>query len=430
MPKLWTILILAPTLLFGQRIVRGTVVDDRTGEPLPFVYVTLAGDPTRGVLTNEHGMYQFDLSQNMLQDELVFSLLSYQEVRQPLWRLPPEQEVLNVRMESSFIDLGPVVVISDLGLRALVERTVAAAPRNYGHEDYLLKAYLRKYDIDDEEYTQVLEAMLSIREGTYQEEPVLAKVWIDEFRGTPYSGPDFNFFWSKINHQGNLIGPYEGPGNFARAGRYAQTSTPFFESPEALRAFAGNDGDKRFWRHLTFSNRGEYLSGGDTLVRIHYQADATLPGASQTTSEANWNRGELLINKNDLAVVRYRHGDLERGGYREVTYEKVNGRYYPRMMRHVLQYRYAGETRKHFSSRYLYVTDIITNPQRIRKSRKGKRLQREQPTAAITVPYRVDFWEDNEMLRRIPAPRTLAFERDRLETFEQSFRDNARRIKE
>ncbi|WP_420460031.1 carboxypeptidase-like regulatory domain-containing protein [Neolewinella sp.] len=407
---------------------RGTVFDEQSGEPLPFVFVSLSGDPTRGVLSNEQGDYQLELAGERYRgDTLVFSLLSYADFRHPV--ATTDTARLDVRLATSFIDLGTVVVISDLGLRELVRRTVAAIPQNYGHEDYLLRAYYRKYDIDDGEYSQLQEAILNIRDGVYEPEPALAHGWIDEYRSTDYSGPEINFFWPKINTQQTMLSLYEGPGNFARSGRYAHTAGAFFKSVEALKTFHARTDDDRFWRHLTFANRGEYLSGTDTLVRIHYQLDPQIPGISQTIAEAAWNRGELLINKNDLAVLRYRHGDTGEGWYKDITYHKVAGKYYPKTIREIIRYRYAGEMKRHFSSRFFYVTDVTTDRKEI-KGRKGKPIRRSEPYTAINLPYDPAFWHDNEKLQSIPAADALQFETNQLEAFEKSFRTNARRIKE
>ena len=407
---------------------RGTVYDEQSGDPLPFVYVSLSGDPTRGVLSNEQGEYQLELAGERYRgDTLVFSLLSYADFRHPV--ATTDTARLDVRLASSFIDLGTVVVISDVGLRELVRRSVEAIPQNYGHEDYLLKAYYRKYDIDDGQYSQLQEAILNVRDGVYESEPTLVRGWIEHYRSSDYTGPEINFYWPEINTQQAMLKLYEGPGNFARSGRYAHTAGAFFESTEALEAFHTRIDDNRFWRHLTFANRGEYLSGTDTLVRIHYQLDPQIPGVSQAIAEEAWNRGELLINKNDLAILRYRHGDTEQGWYKDITYHKVAGKYYPKTIREIIQYRYAAEMKKHFSSRLFYVTDVVTDRKEIKGS-KGKRIQRSEPYTAINLPYEPAFWRDNEKLQSIPVADALQFEENQLKAFEDSFRTNARRIKE
>ena len=428
LPTLFLLLLVAYLPAQDTLTYRGTVYDEQSGEPLPFVFVSLTGDPTRGVLSNEQGEYRLELAEERYRgDTLVFSLLSYADFRHPV--AATDTARLDVRLASSFIDLGTVVVISDVGLRELVRRSVAAIPHNYGHEDYLLRAYYRKYDIDDGAYSQLQEAILNVRDGVYEAEPTLVRGRIEHYRSSEYTGPEINFYWHQINTQQAMIKLYEGPSNFARSGRYAYTGGAIFVSTKAAQTFAERTDDDRFWRHLTFANRGEYLSGTDTLIRIHYQLDPQIPGIAQEASEAAWNRGELLINKNDLTILRYRHGDTEQGWYKDITYHKVSGKYYPKTIREIIQYRYAGEMKQHFSSRFFYVIDVITDRKQIRGS-KGRRIQRSEPYTAINLPYEPAFWRDTEKLQSIPAADALQFERGQLEAFEASFRTNARRVKE
>ena len=187
----------------------------------------------------------------------------------------------------------------------------------------------------------------------------------------------------------------------------------------------------RFWRHLTFANRGEYLSGTDTLDPYSLSTRSQNPWyRTRGIAEAAWNRGELLINKNDLAVLRYRHGDTEEGWYKDITYHKVAGKYYPKTIREIIQYRYAGEMKKHFSSRFFYVTDVITDRNADLRAVRANAFSAFEPYTAIRLPYEPAFWRDNEKLQSIPAADALQFEKTQLKAFEESFRTNARRIKE
>ena len=138
----------------------------------------------------------------------------------------------------------------------------------------------------------------------------------------------------------------------------------------------------------------------------------------------------MLINKSDLAILRHRHGDRETGSYRETTYQKIGGRYYPRSLQHIIQYDYAAEVRHHFTHRYLYVTEVITDLRAIRKSPKGKRLRHGDPATDITVPYRTDFWEENQVLQSVPAPEAMQRALEQIDDLEEAFREGTRRVRE
>jgi len=138
------------------------------GAPLSFVNVFLKSEQSVGVLTNERGEYTIKISEDQMKDELVFSLMSYQTHFERLADLGENQTYLNLQMSSSFVELQEIVVMSDLGLKQIVRRAIEAIPDNYGTDDYLLSAYFRQYDIDDGEYSQLVEAMVNIRDRFHQ----------------------------------------------------------------------------------------------------------------------------------------------------------------------------------------------------------------------------------------------------------------------
>ncbi|MEO0734930.1 MAG: carboxypeptidase-like regulatory domain-containing protein, partial [Bacteroidota bacterium] len=189
-------------ILPAQLTLTGIVVDEANGAPLPFVYVFLESDQDYGVITNERGEYQIRLTEEQRQGHLVFSLMSYQTHRFPLRDLAPEQTVYNLQMATSFLELEEIVVVSDKGLRRIVRETLDNIPNVYGHKDYLLKAYYRRYDIENGEYAQLIDAMVTVRDRPYlspkyvthdlterslpQGYPV--KAWADEFRLSDYNG--------------------------------------------------------------------------------------------------------------------------------------------------------------------------------------------------------------------------------------------------
>lgn len=85
------VFLLSLTPLAAQYTLRGGVIDGSSGEPLPFVTISLAGNPTRGVRTNEYGEYLITLPVDSPEDTLILSLLNYESVHQPLGRLESGQ---------------------------------------------------------------------------------------------------------------------------------------------------------------------------------------------------------------------------------------------------------------------------------------------------------------------------------------------------
>jgi hypothetical protein len=154
--RLVLLFLLFTSALTAQRALQGMLTDALTGAPLAYAYVFLEHDQQYGVISNERGEYRILLDSTQLQDRLVFSLMSYQTHYLRLADLKPEQTHYNLQLNTSFLELQEIVILSDIGLRAIVEKTLANIPNNYGADDYFLKGYYRKYDIDNQEYAQLL----------------------------------------------------------------------------------------------------------------------------------------------------------------------------------------------------------------------------------------------------------------------------------
>lgn len=86
-------------------IVSGKVIDDLTGDPLPFVSVIIKGT-TAGTITDSEGKFRFETS--VKATELNFSFIGYQtEIR---IIAPGRENIFNIRLKLSSISLNEVIV--------------------------------------------------------------------------------------------------------------------------------------------------------------------------------------------------------------------------------------------------------------------------------------------------------------------------------
>ena len=403
----------------AQRTLSGIVVDAANGAPLSFVNVFLKSDQQYGVLTNERGEYRINLTADQLTDRLVFSLLSYQTHEESLQQLDPAQTTLNLQMETAFVELAEIVVISDLGLRALVQRAVDAIPNNYGTDKYLLRAYAREYNIDDGAYSQTVESMLTIQDGPWRKPKndniSPPKTWVKQFRISDYQGTGQERFRIYNKGQASLLNGYSWGANSVRKQEIHWLAS-FGDEPMEM---------------MTFVNRGEYLDGADTLIRIQYNflnKDQLLDSAT-ARAFSEYFSGEVLINKTDYAILRNTQGDPSGDYYKDAVYQKVGKKYYVKQLNVFGKFDYNNRTQSHYFNEVLYVTDVITDPREIRKFKKGKLLNGDLKVSAITTAYDPNFWERNEILRLIPAPEALQLELSKARSLDEQFRDNARRIR-
>lgn len=410
------LLLLLPLGLSAQRTLSGTVIDAADGAPLSFVSVFLKSNQSRGVLTNERGEYSLTVTEDELVDELLFSLLSYETASVDLSRLDSGQTIINQQLATSFLELAEITVISDLGLRALVKRVIKKIPDNYGAEKYLLRGYVRKFSIDDGEYSQVIESMITLRDTRYEDPDKKPKVWIDQFRMSDYQGDARENMRIYNSGRHTLLGGYLSP----------------FDNPARAHTLHWLGMLDETLDKMTFANRGEYVSKGDTLVKIQYglRTDSGELSEARQQAYASYLTGEVLINKSDYAMVRNTQGEVDKGWYRDVVYQKINGKYYPKKISAEVQYEYNLHSQTSYRTSLLYVTEVITDPRAIKQSKKGKPLLLEGKIATVKADYDPNFWANNEILKRLPAPDALQSGLEKLKKLDDQFRGNARRVKE
>lgn len=421
-----TFLVICTNFLSGQYDLRGIVIDDATGEPIPYVNVVLRDDQSLGVMTNERGEYLIALdSTQRASGVLLFSQLAFQTHEEYLADVPTDQSYVNVRLESSFIALPEVIVLSDIGIRGLLRKVIKRIPENYGADKYLLHAYYRSNDINDQDYSQLIEAYLTIEDEPYNKDKVgEPRSWIDQFRRTDYlSAPPpqlqkffdgqkflmFDYYLSNQIRQHSIWGLGNG-------------------------RLKGDPLD-----YLTFQQVGEYAQGMDTFLRVRYEVDPRIREGDKPTiidgdTLQHWYGigeffGEVLINKTDLAVVEYKFRSVNGKQFQDAKYQKIDGKYYLKQASHTWQFNYAKGTIPYFRNSLLYITDVVTDPKSIKKTKRGKRLQSDLSLDDVRVPYDPNFWRGEGTMVPVPAPDALQIRLKQIDDLEQQFRDNARRVK-
>jgi len=89
----------------GKTIVKGTVIDANTGEPLSYVSVLLKGT-TIGTLTDSKGRYNIETSSEA--SELKFSFIGYESEFRKI--KPGTEQVIDIRLKLSSISLDEVTI--------------------------------------------------------------------------------------------------------------------------------------------------------------------------------------------------------------------------------------------------------------------------------------------------------------------------------
>jgi hypothetical protein len=347
------------------------------------------------VLSNEKGQFKISLDSNQQQHmTLVTAALSYRSdrarARVRVLSFSGGEAIYNIRLETEFVSLPEIVILSDIGIRGLMRRVIERIPDNYGAEKYLLKAYHRSYFASDVDFAQLNEAYVVIEDGPYLNEGKKAgRSWINQLRQpeTPAGLPPHiaKFFGS----QALFINAY-----FWQSNPIRSHSIWMFGMQNML--------DK-----LTFRQTGEYLSGQDTLVRIQYEIDPERQDTGRWVGYAGHDFAEVLINKTDLAILSYRQWTRNETMYQEAAYRKIDGKYY--FQRGSFSWALKSDFYqfpKLFNT-FLYVTDVITDPDEMKRVEKRKRLRWGDSMNDLNLKYRPEYWQGEERLLQLPADETV-----------------------
>lgn len=156
-------------LLSGQDApsLKGRIVDDKTGAPIPFATIKfLKNNQTiSGVVSNSHGDFQIPDKFKAAIDMTVISCIGYktQQVSISQWRT---NQVLIIRLKESSTVLSTVTVIQNRKRRItpeeIIERAIERIPDNYPDEPNAYMAYYRDYQIKDDNYINLNEAIVGV----------------------------------------------------------------------------------------------------------------------------------------------------------------------------------------------------------------------------------------------------------------------------
>lgn len=145
-------------------LVRGRVLDQISGIPLPFASVGL---PERGlgISTNNDGFFQLRLPMEMIEKDLHVSYLGYKSQTLPLRLLLDNQ--VDILMETDYISMQEVI-IRYYDPKALIKEALARRTENYSdHPTYLVSFYREGVQRNDK-YLSYSEAIFRIFKSSYQ----------------------------------------------------------------------------------------------------------------------------------------------------------------------------------------------------------------------------------------------------------------------
>jgi hypothetical protein len=406
------ILLLCPVFITGQiqaqSIVSGQVTDLDTGKPVPYVSIFLRGDQSLGVMSNEEGNYRFAIPIGHSADEIVFSSLGYQTVSIPVRTLHGPSR--DVQMQKSFIELDEVIVLSDLGLRGIVQKALNNIEKNYGSDRHYLQTYFRRYTLTDGKHSHIKEGFFTIEDGRYEGKRKDVKIWMQHYR----ESDDFRSVrWLDDREGVNFLFHAYQWFNALRRHRIHYMANDFAANLD----------------NYTFSHRGTYLENGDSLIRIAYNLIPNEEVLRHTSSSQSFYlyEGEMLINLSDYAIVRNTVGQGREDYFQDLIYVKKNGRYYPQRFQFTIEVSHGPYgVLTHKINSLFYFHHVAESKEEIKKVKKGRRLSKEIPIEANTVKYDPEFWANDNTMIRMDLPSALEADLSRMSDLDQQYRRNAK----
>ena len=161
MKRLWlTILLMIPLAVLAQQVViSGTVVDDKTGDPLGQVSIS-SGKVS--VVTNEDGAFTLKLP--AMPQHVRISHLGYKTRQVSITQ--ERTEGLKVRLMPTTIQLREIVVTNE-DPRQLVDIAIKKIPDNYSRVPELLKGFYRETAMKRKHYIYVAEGVEDMYKTPY-----------------------------------------------------------------------------------------------------------------------------------------------------------------------------------------------------------------------------------------------------------------------
>ena len=147
-------------------IVSAKVVDKETKEPLIFATVGILGKPI-GTITNMQGDFDFYIPAEYRNNNLVISILGYNNYEAPVWTLLDTKSFV-IEMEKSTTVLQEVVVTDSLAGGEILHIALSRIEQNYPMTPHLVAGFYRDIKKIGGEYISLLEAAVKIYDEDYK----------------------------------------------------------------------------------------------------------------------------------------------------------------------------------------------------------------------------------------------------------------------
>lgn len=143
--------------------VSGKIIDEETGDPLPFATIGFKSVP-KGTVSNSNGEFVLNIPEGLRYDTLAVSFLGYMGRE-----IPVSQAVgndLKITMRREYISI-PEIIIRNQIPQEIILKARRAIPRNYGDSPVMMTGFYREGVLRKDELQTYSEAVLQIYKSPY-----------------------------------------------------------------------------------------------------------------------------------------------------------------------------------------------------------------------------------------------------------------------
>jgi len=145
------------------KYISGIIVDETTGDPLPFATIGLK-NRGRGIVTNINGEFGLKITSDSFNDTLSFSYLGFMGKEIPVNQFQGNN--LRVKMSREFIPI-PEIIIRTQVPQEIIYKAISAISENYGTSPAMLTGFYREGVMKKNDLQVYSEAVLHIFKSSY-----------------------------------------------------------------------------------------------------------------------------------------------------------------------------------------------------------------------------------------------------------------------
>jgi|GEM_PF-5140875 len=371
-----------PFILISQNQIIGKVKDGN-GIAISYAHVFLLENQNIGTVTNEAGEFQFYLYDYHLKDTLVVSMLGFETQFIPLIKhkdLPVE-----IILEDSAVQFNEVVIHSPEYLKYLLISAIEHVERNYPNDDHQLHGYYYDYTVSDTVVSEVIEMDVAINIEGYNSKNIEYDI--------------YNLAMRKSEDNRNLPERLKGGQNRIF---HVLNSIPFIRKSFKYYNFRKSKKYSEVISDIKSASLemfNQVVQDGDTLITIKYYDNSLM-----TVKNAKPLLFSLVtVNKSDFAIVKVLYGNVweSENSFNEVSFRRINGKYFPTYLKLNSQFNFDQKTKYHFNSSNIIIYNSQIDEDYFIKTKRKQRLKKEINLRDIRFDQKDEFWKKYSLTRKL-----------------------------